>query len=305
MANKLSKWERSLRSVQAAQERAKNLISELERQGYQVRQSLKDLVYRPIKGRYTQSEAQNYRNLLQANRIRAAAKTRSGRKASQKGNYDVTQIPTFKHANISGPRYQEVINVRRGHETEDLARQFFKNLKYAMNKHPSQETDLVAWRVMKTLRKEGLINKNIKLKQGQLQKYINSLKQDDFVDAYVKSASKNIDDIESLRETFYGLGRGSRAAYENYRDLAYEQAKLTFGNNFKINRADIDKLYNFFSSSKAWNTFKKKFNPSEEEEADTFFTALAEATDKYNVTQLDSIFSQSNSADDVLKMIGR
>lgn len=310
MARKESVWEHRRKIAERAQIRARKLISELQNQGYEVRSTLVDLVNRPLRSRYTEKQLKTYLSLTHASAIKSAAKSASGIAASRrKGIIKVPQLTIQKHMNIkSVPRYQEQIDVRVGREQEDLARAFYKHMKFTMNVHPSQDADLVLWRTFKLLKQIGLASKSTKLRQGELQKYINSISEKDFVRAYVDYAERGaqeLSDLSTLRKIFYGMGRSSEQAYESYRQLAFEQAKITFGKNFNLGADDVDKIYNFFSNSKSWNEFKKRLLDSEQEDFGDIVEEIVDAVDEKGLATIDSILSTSTSLDEMLKKIRR
>ena len=91
-----------------------------------------------------------------------------------------------------------------------------------------------------------------------------------------------------MRHIFYAMGRGSEQAYENYRDIAFEQAKMTFGND--INRTDwtvkeIDKLYDFFKNSTVWAEFKKSYFDSDQTNANDQLRQIANS--KKSISEID------------------
>lgn len=307
---KESVWEHRRKLALKAQERARKLILELQNQGYEVRSTLIDLVNRPLRSRYTEKQLKTYLSLTHASAIKSAAKSASGIAASRrKGIVKVPQLTIQKHMNVMNvPRYQEQIDVRVGHEQEDLARAFYKHMKFTMNVHPSQDADLILWRTFKLLKQVGLMSKTAKLRQGELQKYINSISEKDFVIAYVDYAergSQELKDLTTLRNIYYGMGRSSIQAYASYRDLAFEQAKKTFGQNFNISADRVDKIYEFFKNSKSWNDFHKNYLDSDQVDFTDAVEEIVNSADKYGLTTIDTILANANSLDDVLKKIRR
>ena len=112
MAKKKTKWQRNYESVVRAQNRAKSLIAELNAQGLQVSDYLKELVNRPLKStRYTSKEARNYINLTRSDVIRANSKRESKKLAKSNTNkHYYTAIPYQGHQNIRNRyRYSEKI----------------------------------------------------------------------------------------------------------------------------------------------------------------------------------------------------
>ena len=126
-------WEHRRKLAERAQVRAINLILDLQQQGYEVRSTLIDLVNRPLRSRYTEKQLKTYLSLTNASAIKSAAKSASGITASRrKGIVRVPQLTIQKHINIRNvPRYQEQIDVRVGREQEDLARAFYKHMKFS------------------------------------------------------------------------------------------------------------------------------------------------------------------------------
>ena len=91
---KISKWQKNLEMVQRAQKRAQALIFDLQYQGYQISKGQYDLVFRPLKSRYTEAEAKKYVGLVSAQRIKSYATNVYGMKGSSgsTGSSDSSQI---------------------------------------------------------------------------------------------------------------------------------------------------------------------------------------------------------------------
>lgn len=299
----MNKWEKNLQKVQRAQARGLKLVEELERQGFKVSQYTKELLNRPLRSRYTEKQMKTYLGLASAQSIKSSAKSASGFKASQRVGTikNVTQSAYVKHQAIKKPRFQEKIAVRLGHETEDLARAFYKQAKYAINKHPSRELDTTLWRMFKILKTEGLVSKSARLRRGELQKYFNSISEKDFVNAYV--SSKQSQNLEALRNIFYMQGRSSKEAYDASRDIAFEEAKRTFASNYNLSKDKVDAIYEFFKYSKSWNDFMKMYLDSNQENFSDYVEEIAEASEKKGVTEIDTILSSGKTLDEILSEI--
>lgn len=305
---KINKWKRNYNTVKKAQERAKNLIKDLTEEGYIVRPSLIEFVKRPLKSRYTEKQVKTYLGLTNKLRIKSAARSAlTDIKASQTKMKEVNVGSFVGHADVEIPRYQQKIPVRKGHEKEDLAKGYYRSMKFALSKHPNQDVDLIIWRAFHELKKVGLKSDKYKLKQGKMLKYVKSISEKDFVESYMKYVDLNKtaeSDMGKMRHIFYAMGRGSEQAYKNYRDIAFEQAKMTFGEDF--NRSywtieEIDKLYDFFKHSTVWSDFKKSYFDSDQPNADDQLRQIANS-DK-SISELDDLMLKSDSLAELLNNI--
>ena len=298
MAKKKTKWQRNYESVVRAQNRAKSLIAELNAQGLQVSEYLKELVNRPLKStRYTSKEARNYINLVRSDVIRASAKRETKRqtKAKSQVNYYMA-TPYQKYQPVKNrTRFQEKIAYSPSTMHEDIAKAYFEHIKYSITK-PTADLARNIWRTFKTLNLKG---KN-KLKIAEMDKFLEGIQEEDFINAYV-SVMKGTDtmrknDLKALQNAFYGMGRSSSEAFEAAKEILFEQSKRTFGNNHGWNKEDVDKLYNFFKNSKVWKDYQKMYKDS-----DQFEELFDEISDtNLSIQQIDRILMGHNNVDDVL-----
>lgn len=297
MAKKKSKWQRNYESVIRAQNRAKTVISELDAQGQHVSEYLTELVNKPLKRtRYTSKEARNYINLVRSDVIRANSKREMKKESKRPAkNYYIT-TPYQAHQNITNRvRYREKIAYNPNTMYEDIAKSYFEHMKYAITK-PSQDLARNLWRTFKVLNIKG---KN-KLKISSMNKFLDGIKEEDFINAY-NSTMQGTDntkkiELKALQNTFYGMGKSSKAAYDAATDINFEQAKITFGKNHKWNKENTDKLYNFFKNSKAWRDFQSNLIDSDQ------VKVLLYEIDNTNLSieEIDRILMRYNNVDDVL-----
>ena len=300
MAKKKSKWQRNYESVVRAQNRAKSVIAELNAQGLQVSDYLAALVNKSLKTtRYTSEEARNYINLVRSDVIRANAKRETKkeniRQAKNQINYYI-MTPYQLHQNITNRvRYSEKIAYNMNTMNKDIAKAYFEHIKYSITK-PSQDLARNLWRTFKLMNIKG---KN-KLKISTMDKFLDDVNEEDFINAYVSivQGTDNIkkNELKALQNAFYGMGKSSKAAYDAASDINFEQAKKTFGKNHKWNKEDTDKLYNFFKSSKAWKDFQN--NLIDSDQVKVLFYEIND-TD-LSIAEIDRILMKYNNVDDVL-----
>ena len=301
MAKKKSKWQRNYESVVRAQNRAKSVIAELELQDQHVSVYLNNLVNKPLKRtRYTSKEARNYINLVRSDVIRADAKRQTKneirRQAKNHTNYYIA-TPYQAHQNIKNRvRYREKIAYNPNTMDKDIAKAYFEHMKYSIKK-PSHDLARNLWRTFKILNLKG---KN-KLKISSMDKFLEGIQEEDFINAYV-SVMQGADimkknNLKSLQNTFYGMGKSSKAAYDAASDINFEQAKETFGKNHKWNKEDTDKLYNFFKNSTAWRNFQKQMKDSDQFEE--LFDEISNSS--VSIQQIDRILMSYKTIDEVLE----
>ena len=298
MAKKKTKWQRNYENVVRAQNRAKSIIAELTAQGQDVSEYLIALVNKPLKtSRYTSKEARNYINLVRSDVIRASAKRETKRQAKAKSQLNYYMTTPYQ-------KYQPVKNRTRFHEKiayssstmhEDIAKAYFEHIKYSITK-PTADLARNIWRTFKTLNIKG---KN-KLKIAEMDKFLEGIQEEDFINAYV-SVMKGTDtmrknDLKALQNAFYGMGRSSSEAFEAAKEIQFEQSKRTFGNNHGWNKEDVDKLYNFFKNSKVWKDYQKMYKDSDQFEE--LFDEISDTS--LSIQQLDRILMSYNNVDDVL-----
>ena len=293
-----TKWQRNYESVVRAQNRAKSIIAELTAQGQDASEYLIALVNKPLKTtRYTSKEARNYINLVRSDVIRASAKREAKRQAKAKSqvNYYMA-TPYQKYQPVKNrTRFQEKIAYSPSTMHEDIAKVYFEHIKYSITK-PTADLARNLWRTFKTLNIKG---KN-KLKIAEMDKFLEGIQEEDFINAYV-SVMKGTDtmrknDLKALQNAFYGMGRSSSEAFEAAKEIQFEQSKRTFGNNHGWNKEDVDKLYNFFKNSKVWKDYQKMYKDS-----DQFEELFDEISDtNLSIQQLDRILMGHNNVDDVL-----
>lgn len=306
---KKNQWEKNWEKVNRARERAQKLYFELLYEGYKIRPSLKDLIFKPLKNtRYTSKEVKTYLSLVSTQAIKAAAKKdgvkASSRKAKEQKNDNIVykvQRPILQNLPYQKDQYREVIPVRKGHEEEDLARGLFKNIKWAMSEHPRGFIDTSMFRLFQDLEKEGL-KSNVFLTQKKTSEYINSLNEDEFVKAYLKYQSRGQEEAKELSDIsdrFYESGRSSEDAYEHYRDSSFEKAKQTFmDNHSEFTKEEVDKLYDFFKNSVAWSHYQKIWQDSDN--VDTFRELLDVIDRKGNIVADARLLLKD---DDIYKML--
>ena len=293
-----TKWQRNYENVVRAQNRAKSIIAELNAQGQDVSEYLVALVNKSLKtSRYTSKEARNYINLVRSDVIRASAKREAKRQAKAKSqvNYYMA-TPYQKYQPVKNrTRFQEKIAYSPSTMHEDIAKAYFEHIKYSITK-PTGDLARNIWRTFKTLNIKG---KN-KLKIAEMDKFLEGIQEEDFINAYV-SVMKGTDtmrknDLKALQNAFYGMGRSSSEAFEAAKEIQFEQSKRTFGNNHGWNKEDVDKLYNFFKNSKVWKDYQKMYKDS-----DQFEELFDEISDtNLSIQQIDRILMGHNNVDDVL-----
>ena len=306
---KLTKWDKNRLKVEKAQQKAQKLYFELTYEGYEIRSSLKELIFKPLKRtRYTSKQVDIYLSLVSTRAIKSAARKNgqkaSSRKAKAQKNDDTiykVQRPILQNLEYQKSQYREVIPVRRGHENEDLARALYNNIKWAMTEHPRGFIDVTLYRLFSDLEKEGLKSK-VFLTQKNTAEYINSLDVDDFVKAYLKYQARGAEEAKELSDIsdrFYESGRSSEKAYEHYRDSSFEKAKQTFMDNHnEFTKEEVDKLYDFFKNSVAWSHYQKIWMDSDN--VDTF-KEIIEAVDRKGNVAADARLLLKD--DEIYKMI--
>lgn len=301
---KKTKWVKNLEKVQRAQKRAQALIFDLQYQGYKVSKGQYDLVFRPLKSRYTESEVKKYLGLVSAQRIKSYATNVYGMKASQR----VAKIKQREFAegrDVKAPRYREIISVRRGHEFEDVGKAFFESMLYAMENHPRTSVDKMIYDVFRIMKNEGIILTKDRMRQGRMLKYLQSIDVNDFVDAYSRLMSQGNDDIEVIRQLIYATGRTSKEAYEGRKKINYIRAKKIFGEyaGDGFTEDDADFIFDFFKNSRAWNTFKKRYLDSDQPNYWEIAKECAEAAGEYGINVVDSILSNAQGVEDALNKL--
>lgn len=306
---KLTKWDKNRLKVEKAQQRAQKLYFELTYEGYEVRSSLKELIFKPLKQtRFTSKQVDTYLSLVSTRAIKSAARKNgvkaSSRKAKAQKNNDIVykvQRPVLQNLEYQKSQYREVIPVRSGHENEDLARALYNNIKWAMSEHPRGFIDAALYRLFSDLEKVGLKSK-VFLTQKNTAEYINSLNVDDFVKAYLKYQSRGKEEAKELSDIsdrFYESGRSSQKAYEHYRDSSFEKAKQTFMDNHnEFTKEEVDKLYDFFKNSVAWSHYQKIWMDSDN--VDTF-NEIIDAVDRKGNVAADARLLLKD--DEIYKMI--
>ena len=299
----MTKWERNLKKVERAHSRAQALITQLEGEGYRVRKSLKELVEKPIGKRYTEHQMKVYTSLLNANRIRSAAMSSTGLKASSVAarNSKTVNLPTLaKHSRVTTiPRVTPKVRVREGHNDEDIARAFYRDLKWTMNEHPNRDTDELAWRLFKMLKQDTGLTGKRRIKAGKMREYINTIKEDDFVKSYTRYSDKT--DMEALHRIYYSMGRSSEEQYKNTRQIAFEDAKLTFaGNHPEYTENGIEALYDFFANSSVWSKYMKVVMDSDQIEDISKVASDALSTGNVTVKELDLLLMSSKKPQEIV-----
>ena len=290
--NKFTKWYKNRIKVEQAQEKAQKLYFELTYEGYEVRSSLKELIFKPLKTtRYTSKQVDTYLSLVSTRAIKSASQKNgvkaSSRKAkAQKSDNIVYKVqrPILQNFEYQKSQFREVIPVRKGHDNEDLARALYNNIKWAMSEHPRGFIDTALFRLFQDLEKEGL-KSNVFLTQKKTSEYINSLNEDEFVKAYLKYQSRGKEEAKELSDIsdrFYESGRSSEAAYEHYKNSSFEKAKQTFMGRFDgFTREDVDVLYDYFKNSIVWTQYQKVWDDSDN--VDTFREIIDAVKRKGNV----------------------
>ena len=289
---KKTQWDKNWEKVNRARERALNLFFELSYQGYEIRPSLRALIFKPLKEtRYTSKEVEIYTHLISTKAIKSAAKKNgvkaSSRKAKKQNDNIVYKVqrPILQNLPYQKEQFREVIAVRKDHEQEDLARGFYKHIKWAMNSHPRGFIDASLFKLFMNLEKEGL-KSNVFLTQKKTRDYINSINEDDFVKAYLKyqkEGEEEAKELSDISDRFYESGRSSEAAYEHYKNSSFEKAKQTFMERFDgFTREDVDILYDYFKNSIVWTQYQKVWDDSDN--VDTFREIIDSVKRKGNVS---------------------
>jgi len=301
---KISKWQKNLEEVKRAQKRAQSLIFDLQYQGYQISKGQYDLVFRPLKSRYTEAEAKKYIGLVSAQRIKSYATNVYGMKASQR----VAKIKQREFAlgrDVKAPRFRETVTVRRGHEYEDIGKAFYKHMLYAMENHPRLDLDKMIYDVFRIMKNEGYQLTKERMRHGRMLKYLQSINEDEFVKAYATLMKNQNDDIEAIRNLIYSTGRTSKEAYESRKNINYIRAKKIFGEyaGDGFTEDDADFIFDFFKNSRAWNAFKKKYLDSDQPNYWEIARECAEAASEYGINVVDGILSNAQGVEDALNKL--
>lgn len=301
---KISKWEKNLEKVKRAQKRAQSLIFDLQYQGYQISKGQYDLVFRPLKSRYTEAEAKKYISLVSAQRIKSYATNVYGMKASQR----VAKLKQREFAqgrDVKAPRFRETIAVRRGHEYEDVGRAFYKHMLYAMENYPRLSIDKMIYDVFRIMKNEGYQLTKERMRHGRMLKYLQSINEDEFVKAYSTLMENQNEDIEAIRQLIYSTGRTSQEAYESRKKINYIRVKKIFGEyaGDGFTEDDADFIFDFFKNSRAWNVFKKKYLDSDQPNYWEIAKECAEAASEYGINVVDGILSNAQGVEDALNKL--
>ena len=247
-------WDHNLENVKRAQKRAKENIIALEQQGLVVEETLKDLVFRPLRKRYTTKQARDYINLLQKGRIVSRAKK-------------PFQMPAFQGAQNVGMigRFQEVIYARPQHVAEDLANALYKSLSYSLSKKTKGKSQAMASSISKILRIDlKLKGKNKYTGIKNIDKFFKGISKSDFVKSFEASYNADPQQLLSSMRTYYSFGLSSPKAKEERNKILLQSSKLVFSDNNNLTQEQADALYNYFENSSIWDRFRVKYNPSDD-----------------------------------------
>lgn len=261
---KTSKWERNLNTVKRARERALKKVNELESQGLYIPEGTRKKLYEPLKKRYSEKETKAlYQSIWN---------TRSIAKTVKMLNKDVTyktlyMDPFKRQTGISQQakdrqqkiQYREPIKVRVGNEGRDIGEQVFEHMRYAMQKHPSQDSALAVTFLMQKL---GVAKVNFK-KVGEA--FDNGrIDKEKFIEEFSKLYDTNEAKAMNYINYFYKQGRSSENAYNSFMEQSKIQSMSNFGKTYQnMKDKDVELLYDFFENNPVWQQFKANFDPSD------------------------------------------
>ena len=260
---KISKWERNLETVKRAQQRAIDAIMELEHQGYWVSEDLKKSVFKPLKKRYSSKEAEKiYKGFFNVRSIKATAIKRNKKKPLQtkitKG-FVLNDAPKQIEKRIKSSVYSEQLKYRKDHESEDIAKQAYSQMKWAMENHPTRDVANTIKFIMDNLSMTKTSYKDVE-KAFKTGKWT----EDEFIEKFSDLYNKNEKKAMSYLNDFYKMGHSSEMAYKSFMKQSRIHSEYAFGSTFsKMKDEDITKLYDFFEDNDVWNEFKEIYDPSD------------------------------------------
>lgn len=260
---KMSKWERNLETVKRAQQRAIDAIMELEQQGYWVSEDLKKSVFKPLKKRYSSKEAEKlYKGFFNARSIKATAIKRNKKNPLQtkitKG-FVLNNAPKQIENRIKSSVYSEQLKYRKDHESEDIAKQAYSQMKWAIENHPTRDVANTIKFIMDNLSMTKTSYKDVE-KAFKTGKWT----EDEFIEKFSALYNKNEKFAMSYLNDFYKMGHSSEMAYASFIKQSHIHSEYAFGKTFsKMKDEDITKLYDFFEDNNVWNAFKENYDPSD------------------------------------------
>lgn len=259
---KISKWERNLETVKRAQQRAIDAIIELEQQGYWVSEDLKKSVFKPLKKRYSSKEAEKlYKGFFNVRSIKARTIKRNKKNPLQtrmtKGF--VLNAPKKIENKIKSSVYSEQLKYRKGYESEDIAKQAYSQMKWAIENHPTRDVANTIKFIMDNLSMTKTSYKDVE-KAFKTGKWT----EDEFIEKFSALYNKNEKFAMSYLNDFYKMGHSSEMAYNSFMKQSRIHSEYAFGKTFsKMDDEDITKLYDFFENNDVWNEFKNNYDPSD------------------------------------------
>ena len=275
---KISKWERNLETVKRAQQRAIDAIMELEHQGYWVSEDLKKSVFKPLKKRYSTKEAEKlYKGFFNARSIKATAIKRNKKNPLQtkmtKG-FVINNSPQKIKNKINDATYSEQLKYRKDHESEDIAKQAYSQMKWAMENHPTRDVANTIKFIMDNLSMKTISYKDV----GEAFK-TDKWSEDEFIKNFSKAYNENEKRAMAYLNYFYKMGHSSEMAYASFIKQSRIHSEYAFGKTFsKMKDEDVVKLYDFFEDNEVWNAFKENFDPSDfnDVQSNTLFSTITD-----------------------------
>lgn len=282
-------YQKRLKLMQDMRQRNIERIIELEYSGYQISAKLKDILTRPLtKERYSRQEYLRYREFSDLRNLK--------KKAYKEYRFK----PYMSHADINYNRTARTVKMHYGHEIEDLAKTLFKDMKFALSKHPTRETGKMVKYILKDIGYKQLGS------SFKILKRLYQISEKDFIQSFKRTYSKNegeMDALLNLSQHFYLIGNATEKIYQEKKEIAEIAARKTFFENrdrdFNQN-LDYSVLEDYFNHSVEWSRFRRLYKPSEEIILDEHIDKMEEIVKqseskgmsfKSYRTRLDAIFS--------------
>lgn len=291
-------YDKRLKLMQDMRQRNIERIIELEYSGYQISTKLKNILTRPLtKKRYSRQEYLRYREFSDMRNLK--------RNAYKEYRYK----PYMSHADISYNRTARTVKMHYGHEIDDLAKTLFKDMKYALSKHPNRETGKMVKYILKDVGYKQLGSSLNILKR------LYQINEKDFIRSFKRTYSKNDGEkagLMNLSQHFYLLGNATEQIYQEKKNITELAAHKTFFENREREyNQDIDYgvLDDYFKHSVEWSRFRKLYKPSDEIILDEHIDKMEEIvkelekkgdSPKSYRARLDAIFSDSTTTNNNL-----
>lgn len=281
-------YNKRLKLMQDMRQRNIERIIELEYSGYQISAKLKEILTRPLtKKRYSRQEYLRYREFSDLRNLK--------RNAYKEFKYK----PYMSHADIDYNRTARTVKMHYGREIEDLAKTLFKDMKFAISKHPNRETGKMIKYILKDVGYKQL---------GSSLKILNRLykiSEKDFIKSFKKTYTKNDGEqagLMNLAQHFYLLGNATERIYQEKKNISELAARKTFFENRDMDynqNLDYSVLDDYFKHSVEWSRFRKLYKPSEEivldEHIDKMEEIVKHSKNKSYRNELDAIFSDKTT----------